>query len=178
MELTQIYETMVAEPGLGLSFSVIVVPARSFPEGHTPDRDDLASSLDLDWQVGLENVAELPSAIIAILHGEISQGSRAGDPGFEFAEAVAFGDIVPFESSPLDARSLASIVTGSGVAAGAAVGFVVGAGVPPLLLITVPAGMIICGAAAGIAAALDQGLKARLLRRLGVEQGQATGAAR
>lgn len=177
MELTQLYETTLAEAGLGLSFSVLVVPARSFPEGHTPELPDLAGSLELDLQTGPQSVAELPSAIVAVLRGEISQGSRAGEPEYEFAEAVAFDEVIPFEFSPLDARSLASIVTGSG-AAGAAVGFVVGAGVPPLLLITVPAGMIVCGAAAGIAAALEQGLKTRLLRRLGVEEDQAAGAAR
>jgi hypothetical protein len=89
---------------------------------------------------------------------------------------VTFGDVVPVELSPLGAESLAGVLTKAG---GGAVGLVVGvasSGGTPLLLLTVPAGMILCGAAAGIASALEQGLRRALLRKLGVEEGQGAGA--
>ena len=182
METTQIYETTVAEPGLGLSFHYVVVPVRSFPEGELPEAWELAGELDLDWRYEVATVSDLPLAIVQVLRdedlGDFEEARRA--PEREFAETLAFGEVVPFELSPLGAESLAGVVLkGGGIAAGAAVGIASG-GPTPLLLITVPAGMILCGAAAGVAAALEQGLRQRLLRRLGVEEGQgaSAGAAR
>jgi hypothetical protein len=59
----------------------------------------------------------------------------------------------------------AASTTGAGI--GAYVGFVLTGPAPTaLLLISVPAGMIICGAAKGIADALENGLRDRLLRFL------------
>ncbi len=84
----------------------------------------------------------------------------------EFAEHLAFDDLIPFEQSPISLESLGKLVvsaTGAGI--GAYAGFVM-AGPTPLLLITIPAGMIICGAAKGIADALEKGLRERLLRFL------------
>src|SRR5262249_29369501 len=81
-----------------------------------------------------------------------------------FAEKVSFEPLIPFEGSPLTSESLAKLATtATGAGFGAFVGFVAfGSG--PLLLITVPAGMVICGAAKGIAQALEDGLRDRLLR--------------
>jgi hypothetical protein len=59
------------------------------------------------------------------------------------------------------------VVKASGMGIGAYVGFVA-AGSGPLLLITVPAGMIICGAAAGIGKAIEDGLYQRILKMMGV----------
>jgi hypothetical protein len=70
--------------------------------------------------------------------------------------------IVPFENSPLSADSLFDIVTkATGTGIGAYIGFVV-AGNSPLLLVSVPAGMVICGAASGLAKGLEEGLRARV----------------
>lgn len=87
---------------------------------------------------------------------------------FSFAEQVAFTRLIPFEESPFDAHALASIVaTGSGTAIGAIVGYLaVGTMIPPLLFVTVPLGMIICGAAAGVAKSLEEGLRSRILKLL------------
>jgi hypothetical protein len=74
----------------------------------------------------------------------------------EFAKALVEEPLVPFEQSPLGAVSLAGIARAGAVATGTYVGFIV-AGSSPLLLITVPAGMIICGAAWGI----GEGLRRR-----------------
>jgi hypothetical protein len=78
-----------------------------------------------------------------------------------FAEYLSFERLIPFEQSPLDSLSLDQIAKASGVTIGAYIGFVV-AGPTPLLFLTVPAGMIICGAAAGIGAGLQTGLRQRL----------------
>lgn len=78
-----------------------------------------------------------------------------------FAEALLNEELVPFESSPLQAVSLAQLTKASGVATGAYIGFVI-AGETPLLLITVPAGMMICGAAAGIGEGLRRRFEALL----------------
>lgn len=83
-----------------------------------------------------------------------------------FAEIVVFDDVVPIEQSPLKAEALVTLVTkATGAGLGAFAGFVA-FGDSPLLLITVPAGMIICGAAKGIADALESGLRDRLFELL------------
>jgi hypothetical protein len=90
----------------------------------------------------------------------------------EFGEQMAYARWLPFEQSPLDLESISTLVTSAtGAGLGAYVGFVV-AGPTPLLFVTVPAGMIICGAAKGLADALEKGLRDRLLRWLkGEDQG-------
>ena len=40
----------------------------------------------------------------------------------------------------------------------------------PILLVVVPAGIIICGAATGIAQALQIGLRTHILRLMGIEE--------
>src|SRR5262245_51923621 len=83
-----------------------------------------------------------------------------------FAEVIAFDEVVPVEHSPLKAEALATLVTkATGAGLGAFAGFVA-FGASPLLLVTVPAGMIICGAAKGVADALESGLRERLMELL------------
>jgi hypothetical protein len=73
---------------------------------------------------------------------------------------------VPFESSPLGAKALYDLVTASG-GVGAAVGsYATG---EPLLLLAVRAGIIVCGGARGVADALRIGLRAKLLKLMGVD---------
>jgi len=80
----------------------------------------------------------------------------------KFAELICFDTAIPFENSPLSAESLAKLVThASGPAIGAFVAFVI-CGSTPLLFVAVPAGMLICGAAKGVATALEEGLKKKL----------------
>ena len=80
-----------------------------------------------------------------------------------FGEKAAFDNLMPFERSPIELESLGKLVvsaTGAGI--GAYAGFVL-AGSTPFLLVAIPAGMIICRAAKGIADALEQGLREKLL---------------
>lgn len=80
----------------------------------------------------------------------------------EFVDYLVASPIVPFENSPLGAASLFDIVTkASAPGIGAYIGFVV-SGNSPLLLITVPAGMVICGAASGVAKGLEEGLRSKV----------------
>jgi hypothetical protein len=188
MELTQIYETTVAEPGSGIAFRYISIPARSFPDGAVPQAFDLAADLDLDILTDVSSASDVPVFLASLIRHEgdeeqvrlLGADEARGLPEWEMAETLAFAELVPFESSPLATESVVgALIKGGGITSGALVGLV-SAGPTPLLLLTVPAGMILCGAAAGIAAALEQGLRARLLRRLGVEEGQgaSAGAAR
>lgn len=83
---------------------------------------------------------------------------------FAFAEYLISARIIPFEQSPLSAESLGNIAASTSVTGvGAVVGYLI-AGPTPLLLITVPAGIIICGAAAGVARGLEDGLRRRITR--------------
>jgi hypothetical protein len=74
--------------------------------------------------------------------------------------------LVPFESSPLSAKALSDLA-----AAGGGIGAAVGAYATgdPLLLLAVPAGIVVCGAAHGLSEALRIGLRAKLLTLIGVD---------
>lgn len=82
---------------------------------------------------------------------------------------LSVSQVIPFSQSPLKALSLTEIIEkGSGVGIGASVGFLVAWG-SPMLLISVPFGMILGGATAGIARGLEKGLEKKFLQMLGVE---------
>jgi hypothetical protein len=71
------------------------------------------------------------------------------------------------ERSPPTAETVMSLVSkGSGVAIGAYLGFHTFENAPLLLYATVPGGMLLCGTAAGVAEALQLGLRERLYRWL------------
>ncbi len=82
-----------------------------------------------------------------------------------FAQYLTFARVVPFESSPLEAKSLSELVAGGGVSA--ALGYLTG---HPLLVFEVSGGIIVCGAARGVADALRIGLRSKLLALMGVEE--------
>jgi hypothetical protein len=70
---------------------------------------------------------------------------------------------IVIEQSPPELASLAGLLKqGGGVAVGAFVGLHAASG--PMLLVTVPAGIIIVGAAAGLGSALEAGLRDLLLK--------------
>ncbi|WP_156924476.1 hypothetical protein [Derxia gummosa] len=86
---------------------------------------------------------------------------RVGQQELQFARFLTEEAVVPFENSPLHGVSLQSLSKASPYALGAYIGFVV-SGSTPMLLLTVPAGIILCGAAAGIGEGLNRGLRDRL----------------
>lgn len=184
--LVQTYESSISDALGNWGFSFLVIPRRSL-EVHQLSTDFTAvcGELDLD---SVQSQSELdplflPFAITAILLAEKTEMSAIEifdtplsqlepslqdehDRAFVFAKDAAFADVIPFEQSPLEATSLVStLIKGGGTGVGAFIGWVL-AGPTPLLLITVPAGMILCGAASGVAAGLQQGLKERISRWL------------
>jgi len=107
----------------------------------------------------------------------VVEGRQASVFGNEDPELLAFADqvssqaLVPFETSPLGPHSLADIgKMVSQFGPGTMIG-VVAAGHTPLVLITVPVGIVLCGAAAGVARALYTGLQYRILKLMGLPQG-------
>jgi hypothetical protein len=77
----------------------------------------------------------------------------------EFCTQLAYARIIPWESSPLGAESLATLAASSvkagTVTLGATVGFIA-AGKTPLLLITVPLGIVLCGASVSFAKWIEE----------------------
>lgn len=117
----------------------------------------------------LERMLEAPPAEMSWL---------ASSDVVSLAEQMTTEPMVPFEASPLGAESLLAVIgKGSGPAIGAAVA-VAAFGATPLLLVAVPAGMIVGGAALGVGEALQLGLRNRLLRLMGVRppEGDASAA--
>jgi hypothetical protein len=181
MELVQWYDTTVADRDQDATARFLVVPARSVP---SPEL--LANRTALMQRLGLQSIQDLvspsflPHAFLAVLTAETADDAKqrleallSSPQAFadtppdlrSFAEQLAFAPLVPFEASTPDLTAIASIVAkaaGAGYAVGAVVG-VVASGPTPLILVTVPAGMIICGAAAGVAKALEEGLYERLI---------------
>jgi hypothetical protein len=87
----------------------------------------------------------------------------------DFAVEVLRSEVVPVEESPLSGVSLAQLLERAPSAAGAAVAaWGTGPNDPLLLLITVPVGMIVFGAATGVSKALNTGLRAKILGWMGV----------
>jgi 4-hydroxybenzoate polyprenyltransferase len=82
---------------------------------------------------------------------------------------VANNKVIPFEQSPLELQSLKDIlIKGTGSAVGAYAGFVA-AGSHPMVLVVVPAGIVLFGAAFGVAKALEDGLYEKLMGIMGVK---------
>jgi hypothetical protein len=166
--LAQTFETTLNDRALGGRLRFITVPRRSLLES-----SNLLSALDLRTREFVDSIEEVESGLREAL--SVDYGYEPVDPtaswpdaAGEFVRTCLRADLIPFEQSPLDLTSIEQLVrTASGTAIGAYVGFII-AGPTPLLLITVPAGMVICGTAAGVARALEAGLYERLARAMGV----------
>lgn len=178
MKMLQMYETTIMSDDSPHAMHVVVVPGRSEPMGDSAQPDRLLKALgltklapadasNLAMQLALVLTPGLPAHDVPQALGAAMQGYFPSLPlspdDVRFAEIAASERLIPFEQSPLSLESLGRLVTTAGGAGvGAYVGFVAfGSG--PMLLITVPAGMMICGAARGVAQALEEGLKDRLL---------------
>jgi hypothetical protein len=172
MELTQWFETVIDNADLPQDvggFRFVFVPSLR-DSGEFPSAGEVAHELELEYLADIASATTLPSVLAAVLLGRDAAAAvdvpwQANDVEREialFVENVAFSRLIPVQSSPLDLQSLASVLTtGSGVAIGAWAG-VVASGGTPLILITVPVGMIIGGAAAGVGRALEAGLEEKL----------------
>jgi len=167
MLIKQFYETTIYDVDSSLEGRFIVVPRIAYeriPENITNFRE-LAGTLGLIVDRELQ-----PSELalgVSICLGEEHRFMEDNTDSYpsKFGEVLAFAPVVPFQRNPLNLESLASIITGAtGVGLGAFAGFVIAPTGSALILITVPAGMIIFGASAGIARALEEGLRDRIKR--------------
>lgn len=177
MRIQRLHETYVTDAESNLDARFASVSGSSIAEPYRLQRGVTTLAYDLDFESPQRvTLSQMPAALTLALSqqsGAASHGAWAewlaaaaaheGDIFYRFAEYLSYADIVPFASSPLELHSLASIAaTASPLGIGAAVGFAV-FGSSPLLLVGVPAGIIICGAAAGVSRALEEGLRERLL---------------
>lgn len=181
-----VFEASIADRDTGLGAHFISVPQRYMPriDGHP---SELLQNLGLQEIVRIPPDAHIIYAMFALLkynselpatitdarsENEWVRFARAfdnlqdlarqiGPRDREFADYLANAPLVPIQHSPLEALSLDNIVKTGGTGVGAYIGIVV-AGGTPLLFITVPLGMIICGAAAGVGLGLFTGLSDRI----------------
>lgn len=190
MKVTQFYETTVIDIKSGKEVKFVILPRRAFQnEALLPSCQSSEDKYDEFQKFGklveyltdsfpsYFGLTQLPTLIAQCLYIEddetivdietrdvIDIDIQDINDLIPFAELVIFSPVVPFEYSPLALDSIGSVITkASGVGLGAYAGFTV-AGNSPMLFITVPAGMIIFGAAAGVANALEQGLRLRLTK--------------
>ena len=171
MNISQLYETTIVDTDSGLDAHCVILPARSL-QLPTEENESILEALGLKFKGRIP-----PGQLQLFIHWlvstgfveEVSEGwaislQKKETPTREqlaFAEYLVCARTIPFENSPLSPESLGNIAT-SGVAVGAFVGYVL-AGHTPLLFLAVPAGMVLCGAAAGVGKALEEGLRERLL---------------
>lgn len=188
MDPTQLYETTIYNREAGNAFTFVTVPGRSVKGAEVPPVDVLAERLGFEpfhrAERSLSRIEPVEAWSLPFLIDASMGRWRGPDLLFEwrlyfdppnrrgpsaFAQYLTYSPVIPFESSPLDGKALSELVTAGGV--GAAVGAF--ATDHPLLLLAVPAGIIVCGAARGVADALRIGLRSRLLALMGVEDPEA-----
>ena len=188
MEIVQFYETTVADRTKGHSFSFLVIPNRSLTVA-VQNADPTA--LDgLATQLGLQPLQPvrpslLPQAIMGMLLADEAenvqqlqaqavlsqflQSTKPSDDLMQFAEQIAFTDLIPFEGSfsLVSLAGKAASLASSPVGLGAFIGVIAG-GTTPLLLVTVPAGIILCGTATAFAKVVNERKDDILNKLLGV----------
>lgn len=188
MNPAQIYETTIFNRDRRReAFTFLTVPARSLPTQEMPPMDQIADDLGL-LLMEPENPRSFrrnlrPWGLPFLLDGALGRrqafrfyfdpdtpfGEKEGPS--RFAEYLAFEAVIPFESSPLGAKSLAALITTTG-SVGAALGYA-GSG-DPIVLVTVPAGIVLGGAAigvgAGLAVGLADGIQSRVRRLLEIPE--------
>jgi hypothetical protein len=176
MAVEQWFETVITDlDGSGASYRFVYAPfLERLEDEDVPTVQVAASELSLTYLQPIASATTLPQALLRVLNGAVQETDANGAPvGLwpddsidleltRFIEHLSYSPVIPVELSPLDLHSLGEVLTkGSGVAVGAWAG-VVASGGTPLILLTVPAGMIIGGAAAGVGHALEEGLRERI----------------
>jgi len=187
--LAQWYETTVFDRERRLAARFVVVPRRSLREPEALDFPPNAQHPLLE-RLGPDVIdlggppapSYLPAALMVTFEPAEGLSSASLDdrigayPTYypedrwelrRFAEEVVFSRVIPFEGSPLGADSLATILTEApvGIGLGAYIGFVAAGERRVLLFFTVPAGIIIVGAAETMAPGVGE-LLLRVLQGL------------
>jgi hypothetical protein len=176
--IAQIYETTIADTASDLSAHFVSVPARSLG-GNSYRFQGSEGPLET---LGLLRIADVPFGGVArslaacLVSDDVESFVRKFDQGFEeetshpsvhlsepfmFAEYLTFARVVPFEQPSLSADSVGNILTAQ--VHGEAGYMYYEQTRTPVLAVSIPAGLVICGSAPGMTRALDSGLRQRLL---------------
>jgi hypothetical protein len=151
----QIFATTLHDRHQPQELSFVFIPARSMPDGFVPELSAIKDLIDPNANfLRTISPAYLPVALASLLPPSAPSnpfswvdvlppaGSIFVHPNsIGFAEYVAFSEVVPFEDSPLRSKSIMAVA----VATGAKIGLIAG-GATPFVLLTVPAGIILCTA--------------------------------
>ncbi len=178
MNLIELFNnTLISKNGL-LKASILTVPSRCFNESEILQSSSLLEALKIKKPIITIRAHHLWDDIARVIfYSEWSEKVSSDSDqdshvsiiprgGHLFIEELIYGKHVIIENSPLSMESLANLVnSATGVGLGAYIGFIIG-GNTTLLLLTVPAGMVICGSAAGLSRALEKGLEKRLMKLL------------
>jgi hypothetical protein len=167
----QVYETTIYADNVP-SMRFVTVPQRAVEPARTDTVEDCLQILGLE---GFESTLffpfELPFMLWQCLTAQrpYPEGVRTGWSGedrrlIEFAEYLAFEDLIPFELSEQQSRSLSKLMTiGSlggaalgGAKLGAAGGFIVGAAGGPLVIVTTTAGFVVGGLVGAVTAGVGE----------------------
>lgn len=167
----QIYSTVIFDRYQKQSVSFHFVPVRCFDTNLTPPLDVIARNLDAKLQNTPEIMPWFLPALLAsllvdpnespinpsyLLEQWAAGGSLVIAPHkLGFAEYVTFADAIPFEESAPKGKSLMAIAT----MAGFEIGLVLGQ-FGPLIIVTVPLGIVLCTAAAEFGPQLGKRLAA------------------
>ena len=175
--IAQIHETTIADTASDLSAHFVTVPARSLGGGFY-----LFEGSDGPLEtLGLLRLADVPFGGVArslaacLVSDDVESFVRRFQQGFEeetshssvqlpepfmFAEYLTFARVVPFEQPTLSADSLGNILTAQ---VHGEAGYMYHEETrTPVLAVSIPAGMVICGSAPGMIRALESGLRQRL----------------
>jgi Major royal jelly protein len=180
--IPQFYETTVTnyDPRTHLALHFITVPERSWFIPHSSRDIFIRIVTDVMPELGINPHCTIPDdllahAITAVLTIEGPNDTRVNDLDtlvqtfpqvFAFSQEIITAEVVPFEAS-FSLKSIIDIIKlKRGALIGAALGFYAGDGNSLLLVILVPTGMVICGAAMGLGDALQDGLRKRILDNL------------
>lgn len=184
MEIYRVNETTIAERSKGYAVRILTSTSAQLSDCSTDDeaalRRVIKDAVGIDSFKQIEP-SELATAVHGMLRADnekselerlrasavilhvLGETAPASSPAYRdkdmwsFAQHIAFADIVPFEESPVALISLASkaaALSKNGVALGAFIGVAAG-GLTPLLLITVPSGIVLCATAIAFAKVID-----------------------
>jgi len=185
--IAQIHETTIVDVASDLSAHFVTVPARSL--GGSSYR--LQGSEGPLETLGLLRIADVPFGGVArslaacLVSDDVETFVRKFQQGFEeetshssvrlpdpfvFAEYLTFARVVPFEQPSLSADSLGNILTAQ---VHGEAGYMYHEDTrTPVLAVSLPAAMVICGSAPGMIRALDSGLRERLLELVKSRSGE------
>lgn len=185
--VSQVYETTIVDSESGLSAHFITVPARSLG-GDSYQSQRSEGPLE---SLGLLRLADVPLGMTArslaaclvsedaddflqrfhdSFKEETVHPSTSLPHHFEFAEYLTFARRVPFEEDSLSADSLGNILTGQ--IHGNAAYMSYERTNTPVLAVTIPSGILICGATSQVAAALEDGMRQQLIELVKSRSGE------